>query len=448
MNKKILIPKQIICVDADERILRGHYIEIKDGVISAIEPISKNNFDLFNGEIIYLDNLTVIPGFVQTHIHLCQSLFRGFADDMQLLDWLDKRIFPLENAHNKNSIKISAQIGLNELQRGGTTTLLDMGSLRFEEFIFEELINSKQRAYAGNCLMDVNDIYPQFKSGTSDQLKMTGELAKQFHNSQNGKIKFAFSPRFVLSCSNELMIESKQMMKDFPGSLYHTHSSENKNEIEEVRKRFGVENILHFNNLDLLDDHTVLAHCVHTNEQEIEKLKKTNTRIAHCPSANLKLASGIADIPKYLKEGISVSLGADGAACNNSLSAFTEMRLASLIQKPIHGADSMSAKTVFKLATIEGAKALHLEKEIGSIEVGKKADLVFLNLESPFHPLTDTDDDLYSSIVYSSGKEDVINVMIEGEWVVKDGASIQYDEYELYRKGKVEFEELVKRAKL
>ncbi|MBK6912813.1 MAG: amidohydrolase family protein [Ignavibacteriales bacterium] len=448
MNKKILIPKQIICVDADERILRDHYIEITDGVISAVEPRSKNNFDLFNGEIIYLDNLTVIPGFVQTHIHLCQSLFRGFADDIQLLDWLGKRIFPLENAHNKNSIKVSAQIGLNELQRGGTTTLLDMGSLRFEEFIFEELINSKQRAYAGNCLMDVNDIYPQFKSGTFDQLKMTGDLAKQFHNSQNGKIKFAFSPRFVLSCSNELMIESKQMMKDFPGSLYHTHSSENKNEIEEVRKRFGVENILHFNNLDLLDDHTVLAHCVHTNEQEIEKLKKTNTRIAHCPSANLKLASGIADIPKYLKEGISVSLGADGAACNNSLSAFTEMRLASLIQKPIHGADSMSAKTVFKLATIEGAKALHLEKEIGSIEVGKKADLVFLNLESPFHPLTDNDDDLYSSIVYSSGKEDVINVMIEGEWVVKDGASIQYDEYELYRKGKVEFEELVKRAKL
>jgi len=448
MNNKIIIPKQIICVDADERILRNHYIEIIDGVISAIEPRGKNNFEMFNGEIIYLNNLTVIPGFVQTHIHLCQTLFRGAADDLQLLDWLGKRIFPLEHAHNKNSLKVSAQIGLNELQRGGTTTLLDMGSLRFEEFIFEELINSKQRAYAGNCLMDVNDIYPQFKSGTSDQLKLTGELAKQFHNYQNGKIKFAFSPRFVLSCSNELLIESKQMMKDYPGSLYHTHSSENKNEIEEVRKRFGAENIIHFSNLDLLDDHTLLAHCVHTNEQEIEKLKKTKTRIAHCPSANLKLASGIANIPKYIKEGISVSLGADGAACNNSLNAFTEMRLASLIQKPIHGADSMSAKTVFKLATIEGAKALHLEKEIGSIEAGKKADLVFLNLESPFHPSTDNDDDLYSSIVYSSGKEDVINVMIEGEWVVKDGTSIHYDEYELYKKGKEEFEELVKRAKL
>lgn len=448
MNKKILIPKQIICVDDDERILRDHYIEIIDGVISAVEPISKIDLASFRGEVIYLENLTAIPGFVQTHIHLCQTLFRGIADDMQLLDWLGKRIYPLENAHNKNSIKVSAQIGLNELQRGGTTTLLDMGSIRFEEIIFEELTNSKQRAYAGNCLMDVNDMHPQFKSGTSEQLKLTGELAKQFHNSQNGKIKFAFSPRFVLSCSNELMIESKQMMNDFPGSLYHTHSSENKNEIEEVRKRFGVENIIHFGNLDLLDDHTVLAHCVHTNEQEIEKLKKTNTRIAHCPSANLKLASGIANIPKYLREGISVSIGADGAACNNSLSAFTEMRLASLIQKPIHGAESMKAKTVFKLATIEGAKALHLEKEIGSIEAGKKADLVFLNLESPFHSLTDNDDDLYSSIVFSAGKEDVVNVMIEGEWVVKDGESIHYDVLELYKKGKEEFEQLVKRAKL
>lgn len=448
MNKKIIIPKQIICVDEEERILRNHYIEISDGKISAIKPIGALDFSSIKGEVIKYENLTVIPGFVQTHIHLCQTLFRGFADDLQLLDWLRQRIFPLENAHNKNSIKISARIGLHELQRGGTTTLMDMGSLQNEEFIFEELINSKQRAIAGNCLMDVNEICPQFKSGTADQLKLTEELAIQFHNSNNGKIKYAFSPRFVLSCSNKLMIESKLMAKDFPGSLYHTHSSENINEIEEVRKRFGAENIIHFSNLNLLDDHTVLAHCVHTNELEIEKLKKTNTRIAHCPSANLKLASGIAKIPKYLKEGISVSLGADGAACNNSLSAFTEMRLASLIQKPVHGADSMSAKTVFKLATIEGAKALHLEKEIGSIEVGKKADLVFLNLESPFHPLTDNDDDLYSSIVYSSGKEDVINVMIEGEWVVKDRTSIHYDEHELYINGKKEFEDLVKRARL
>lgn len=448
MNKKIIIPKQIICVDEEERILRDHFIEIVDGTISAIEPIAGFDFNSIKGEVIEYENLTVIPGFVQTHIHLCQTLFRGFADDMQLLDWLRQRIFPLENAHNENSIKVSAQIGLHELQRTGTTTLMDMGSLRNEEIIFEELINSKQRAFAGNCLMDVNEIYPQFKSGTADQLKLTEELAIQFHNSNNGKIKFAFSPRFVLSCSSDLMIESKQMMKDFPGSMYHTHSSENKNEIEEVRKRFGAENIIHFSNLNLLDEYTVLAHCVHTNEQEIDKLKKTKTRIAHCPSANLKLASGIANIPRYLKEGISVSLGADGAACNNSLNAFTEMRLASLIQKPIHGADSMSAKTVFKLATIGGAKALHLEKEIGSIEVGKKADLVFLDLETPFHVLTDDDEDLYSCIVYSSGKEDVINVMIEGEWVVKDGTSIHYDEYELYEKGKEEFEELVKRAKL
>ncbi len=205
-------------------------------------------------------------------------------------------------------------------------------------------------------------------------------MRKTFHNSAEGRIKYSFSPRFVLSCSEELLKETKEIMKDFPGSVYHTHSSESVDEINEVRKRFHKENIEYFNSIGVLDDHTVLAHCVHTSDNERKMLKDRNTRIAHCPSANLKLGSGIAPIPQYLKEGISVTLGADGAPCNNNLSIFNEMRLASLIQKPIHGAEVMDAKTIFRMATIEGAKALHLQDEVGSIEIGKKADLVLIDL--------------------------------------------------------------------
>jgi cytosine/adenosine deaminase-related metal-dependent hydrolase len=235
-------------------------------------------------------------------------------------------------------------------------------------------------------------------------------------------------------------------MKDFSGSFYHTHSSENKSEIEAVKMMHNMENIEYFDSIDILSDHTVLAHGIHVNDKEVELLKESNTRISHCPSSNLKLGSGIADIPRYLEENISVSLGADGAPCNNNLSQFTEMRLASLIQKPIHGPKSMDALTVFRLATIEGAKALHLENEIGSIEVGKKADLVLLNLEKPNQTLID--ENIYSTIIYSANQENVEEVMINGNWVVSKRKSSFYDEDKLYHDSKNELDELLKRTNI
>ena len=235
------------------------------------------------------------------------------------------------------------------------------------------------------------------------------------------------------------------MKDDFPGSLYHTHSSENKDEIKRVRKKYNKENIEYFESINVLDDQTVLAHCVHVNESEKQILKKKNVRVAHCPSANLKLGSGIANIPDYIKRGISVSIGADGAPCNNHLSAFSEMRLAAIIQKPIHGADVMDAKTVFKLATIEGAKALHLDDEVGSIETGKKADLVLIDLNTHINSISDNDDSVYSDIVYSSSSSNVKHVMINGNWVVEQSKSLVYDNGSLISEGSEELQKLLKR---
>ena len=306
--------------------------------------------------------------------------------------------------------------------------------------------NSGMRAIAGKCLIDENDLFPEFKSDTKTELDEIFQLAKTYHNTSNGKIKYGFAPRFVLSCSEKLLKESFEMKKDFEGSLYHTHSSENKSEIAEVRRRHKKENIEYFNSIGVIDDHSVLAHCIHVNDKETELLKKNNVRVSHCPSSNLKLGSGIANIPKYLSKGISVSLGADGAPCNNNLSIFNEMRLAALIQKPIHGATVMDAKTVFKLATIEGAKALHLQDEIGSIEIGKKADLVLLDLSTNVHSISDNDESVYSDIVYSSTGDCVHSVMIEGEWKVINKKSILYDQSELNSKSKEELKKLLKRA--
>lgn len=442
MNNKLILANQIVTANQNNSVLRNSAIEIVEGKIERIVSLKDLNLSEYEGDILDYSNFTLIPGFIQTHIHLCQTLFRGLADDLELLDWLQKRIFPFENAHTKNSLRASVRLGLNDLITGGTTTFLDMGTLRHEEVVFEELISSGVRAFAGNCMMDKNNLYPSFSETTDWNLKSTYEWAKVYHNSNGGKIKFGFAPRFVLSCSEKLLKETKEIMKDFDGSLFHTHSSENRTEVETVRKMTGKENVEYFDSIGILDSHTVLAHCIHLTDQEVKTLKKNSTRISHCPSSNLKLGSGIANIPNYIKEGISVSLGADGAPCNNSLSVFNEMRLAALIQKPIHGPTAMDAVTVFRLATIEGAKALHIENEVGSIEVGKKADLVLLNLEKADQPVQLSDEQIYSSIVYSSSKENVKAVLIEGELVMDDGRCLKYDEEELIEKGKEEIKKL------
>ena len=442
----IIVPKNIITVDGKDRILKNHFVEIENDKIISIKQNDEKYFSQKKQRVFRFDDLTLIPGFVQTHIHLCQTLFRGLADDLELLDWLQLRIFPYENAHNKNSLLSSVRLGINELLLSGTTTLLDMGTLRHQEVIFEELQSSGIRAIAGKCLIDKNDLFPAFKSDTKSELDEIYQLARTYHNTSNGKIKYGFAPRFVLSSSEKLLKESFEMKKNFPGSLFHTHSSENKHEIAEVKRRHKKENIEYFDSIGVIDDHSVFAHCIHVNDKETSLLKKNNVRVSHCPSSNLKLGSGIANIPNYLENGISVSLGADGAPCNNNLSVFNEMRLAALIQKPIHGSTVMDAKTVFKLATIEGAKALHLHNEIGSIEVGKKADLVLLNLNTNMHSMSANDETIYSDIVYTSSSDSVNSVMIEGEWKILNKKSLLYDQLELNQRSKEELKKLLRRA--
>ena len=446
MENKILIKaERIVTANAQGDVLENYAVAAENGTITAIEPAG--NFNETEFDAVYdFGNYTLIPGFVQTHVHLCQTLFRGLADDLELLDWLQKHIFPYELSHSESSLAASAKLGIYELQTGGTTTLLDMGTMNHQRTVFDELIKSGMRAFAGKCMIDENDLLAPFKEPTRNSLRESYELAKEFHNVENGRIKYAFAPRFVLSCSEELLKETSAMQKEFDGALYHTHSSENKGEIEAVREKTGMENIEYFHSIGILNERTVLAHGIHVNDKEVEILKETQTRISHCPSANLKLASGTANIPRYLDEGVSVSLGADGPPCNNNLSMFTEMRLASLIQKPLHGPTVMNAETVFRLATIEGARALGIDAETGSVEAGKKADLVALDLNNPEQPLLVNADNVYSAIVYSTSAKHVKEVFIEGRHVVSNGESLIYDKNEIFAKGKEELKALLKRA--
>jgi len=444
---KLISPKYIVTVNPRRDILHNHSILIDENYIKKIELTEVLKAEAQNEICDFIDvpNLILIPGFVQTHIHLCQTMFRGLADDLELLDWLQYKIFPFEAAHSKDSMRASVQLGLAELIRGGTTTILDMGSINHSELVFEELQKFGMRAFHGKAMMDINEIFPKLKESTKQSLKSSEELARRFHNSAGGRIKYAFAPRFLLSCTDGLLKETIELLRDFSGSLFHTHASENKNELKAVRERTNMNNIEFFENLGLLHDRSCIAHCIWLNENEIGLMKKREARVLHCPSSNLKLGSGIANIPRYLKEEINVSLGADGAPCNNFLDIFVEMRLASLIQKPIHGPKALDAKTAFELATIEGAKALHLENQIGSIEIDKIADLVLIDLNQIHNSLDDAKESLYSKIVYSCDHSNVDSVMIDGKWVYKDRQFVKHDLMKIRSNAEWELKKLLSR---
>lgn len=370
-------------------------------------------------------NLVILPGFIQTHLHLCQTLFRNQADDLQLLDWLSKRIWPLEAAHTAETLHTSALLGIHELLATGTTCILDMGTVRHTESIFEAVKSSGIRASVGKCLMDhPTDTPAGLRESTQKALREAELYFKKWDGAQNDRIRVSYAPRFAISCTDRLLRNVGNLARE-KGAIIHTHASENRGEIEWVKKRTGLKNIEYLHQVGLAGSNLVLAHCVWTDSEERSLLKQTGTHVAHCPSSNLKLASGIAPIPTYLKAGINVSLGVDGAPSNNQLSLFSEMKLAALLHKPKFGPTTLPAMEVLDLATRNGAKALNWFNEIGSIEVGKKADLIALDLKGPYNCLWEKDllspEAIASSIVYSSSPTHLKWTMVDGKVVFRDG---------------------------
>ncbi len=450
MAKTLIKDVTIVTMDAARRVVHDGVIIAHDGIVESVVPREEvRRYQDFDGEVIDGSGLTAIPGFVQTHIHLCQTLFRGLADDLELLDWLNLRIFPFEAAHTASSMKASALLGLAELLRSGTTTIMDMGSLHHEEQIVGAIEQAGIRAFVGKAMMDINESHPRFRETSKTSVATTLEQAKAWHGSGRGRIRYAVAPRFILSCTDGLLKEAAAMTEDFPGMLFHTHASENRHETDAVRRRCGMENVEYFDRLGILRSNTCLAHCVWVNDREIGLLAKRKAKVLHCPSSNLKLASGVARVPAMLEAGVALSLGADGAPCNNTLDMFEEMRLAALVQKPVHGASSMSAETVFGMATIGGATVLGMEKEIGSLEAGKRADIVLLDLRRVWNPLgLSGPSSIYSSIVFSASPANVSAVMVDGRWLFRGGTHQSIDEEQALRDGREELSRLLKRVDL
>ncbi|MEO5969276.1 MAG: amidohydrolase family protein, partial [Bdellovibrionia bacterium] len=344
---------------------------------------------------------------------------------LELLDWLSKRIWVYEAAHTEETLHTSALLGIYELLSSGTTCILDMGTVRHTEVIFEAVSKTGIRASVGKCLMDhPTRTPPSLRDKTKTALAEAQALYLRWNHAKNDRIRVSYAPRFAISCTDRLLTEVAKIAKE-QGAIIHTHASENRKEIQFVRELFGRENIEYLESRGLCSPQLVLAHCIWLNEKEKKILRRTGTNVVHCPSSNLKLASGIAPVPNLISKGINVALGADGAPCNNNLNMFQEMRLAALIHKPGSGPKAMPAMEVLDMATRNGAKALNWFDQIGSIEVGKKADLVALDLNSPLNTVPEhkklCPEAIASSIVYSTQPSQIAWTMVDGKILYQNG---------------------------
>jgi 5-methylthioadenosine/S-adenosylhomocysteine deaminase len=439
MSKSLLIKGgTIVTMDAKDSIVKGDLL-VRDEHIESIGGDAAEA-DL----VIDAAGCAVLPGFIQTHIHLCQTLFRGAADDLALIDWLKKRVWPMEAAHTAASVRASARLGIAELIKGGTTCALTMETVNHTEAVFETVDETGFRATVGKCMMDKgDDVPPALHEETEASVQESLALLDAWHGRAAGRIRYCFAPRFAVSCTPELLATVARLARE-RGVMVHTHASESLQECELVETDSGLRNIAYLDAMGLSGRHVALAHCIHINEDEIEILKKTQTNVVHCPSSNLKLGSGIAPIKKLLELGVPVSLGADGAACNNRLDMFTEMRTAALLQKVLHGPEVLPAKKALRLATIDGAKALGLELEIGSLERRKRADIVVLRLDKLHSAPVPAD--LESAIVYSAQSSDVETVLINGLILMSNRDLLTINEEKVIEEANREARQLLVRA--
>ena len=414
MSSLVLRGGTILMLNDAWDIVQGD-VWVRDGRIAAVGRVPA---EADRSASLDASGALVLPGFVQTHLHLCQTLFRGLAADLPLLAWLERRIWPLEAAHDDGTLATSARLAAAELLLGGTTSVLTMETVHGTDAVFDALGPTGIRAVVGKCLMNVREgpparLYEEARAGLDESLA----LHRRWHGAANGRLRVALAPRFALSCTRDLL-EATAAASEAHGLLVHTHASEQQEEVALVRARTGLDNLAYFDAVGLASERLCAAHCVWATEAEHAVLAGRGVKVLHCPGSNLKLGSGIAPVTEMRARGISVSLGADGAACNNALDMFQEMRLAAALQAVRRGPGALPARDAVWMATREGARALGLAADIGSIEPGKKADLIVVAADG-LHQAPGADP--YTALVYAARAADVRATIVDGAIVARDG---------------------------
>ncbi|HSD91278.1 MAG TPA: 5'-deoxyadenosine deaminase [Kofleriaceae bacterium] len=422
MSEVIFRNGTILTIDPQHRVLAGD-VATRDGVIVHIGGTYTPQTSDY--AILDCSGCVIMPGLVQAHVHTCQTLARGRADDLELLDWLRKVIWPYEAALDEAAASASAELACAELLLGGTTAILDMGTVHHTDAIFAAAERAGIRATIGKAMMDGSDplIPPGLRESTQASLDESARLIDRWHGTADDRLRYAYAPRFVLSCTDELLREVGVQAKRRRVGI-HTHASENRGEIALVRERFGKDNIFVLDELGLLGPHTCIAHAIHLSEDERALLASRGAHVCTCPSSNLKLASGIAQLPELIAAGINVGVGADGAPCNNNLDGFIELRFVALLHKPRSGPRTLPAPEAVRLATLGGAKALGLGDRIGSLEVGKRGDVIAVDVTA-LHTVPTASP--WSQIAYATQSCDVRHVAVDGNVVVRDRELLTLD---------------------
>jgi 5-methylthioadenosine/S-adenosylhomocysteine deaminase len=422
MTETIFRGGTILTIDPGHRVLAGD-VAIVDGTVTHVG----GTYTPQSNDYAILDcaGCVVMPGFVQAHVHTCQTLARGRGDDLELMDWLRQVVWPYEAKLDPEAARASGELACAELLLGGTTAILDMATVHHTEQFFAAAERSGIRATIGKAMMDAPD--PQIPAGlretTQASLDASAKLIERWHGAAQGRLRYAYAPRFALSCTDELLREvGVQAAKRGVG--IHTHASENVGEVALVQARFGKPNINVLDDFGLLGPSTCIAHAIHLSPDERALLATRGAHVCTCPSSNLKLASGIAQIPELIAAGVSLALGADGAPCNNNLDAFVELRLLALLHKPRSGPRTLPAPEAVKIATLGGAAALGLADQIGSLEVGKRGDVIAVDITA-LHTVPATSP--WSQIAYAAQSCDVRHVAVDGCVVVRDRALLTLD---------------------
>lgn len=430
----------LVTCDPESRVLAGDLL-ISGGRIAALGRVRAPR----GVRVLDCRDRIVLPGLIMAHVHLCQVLMRGMADDLPLLDWLARRIWPLEAAHDERSIRVSAELGLAEMLLAGTTAILDLGTVHHHDTVFDAGVRSGMRVVGGKTLMDSGHGVPRrLAESTRSALRDGERLERTWSGHPSGRVHYAWIPRFILSCS-EALVRGAVERSNASRAVLHTHAAEHPGERKAVRQALGSDDVVVLRRWGFRGPRASIAHGVQLTSGQMDRLADDGTGVVHCPSANLKLGSGIANVLAMRKAGIEVGLGADGAPCNNNLDPWLELRHAALLAAARVGPGLLPAREVLRLATRGGARLLGLESEIGSLELGKAADVVVVN---PWQAHSAPAPDPVSTLVYATRASDVEHVFVGGRAVVRAGQLTTLEVDRVVAEARSEAGRLARRAKI
>lgn len=404
----------VLTMDTDHSILYDGFIGIRE---SRITHLGRGTPDINTDSIIDADGGLILPGLINAHTHAAMSLFRGLADDLPLMDWLNHYIFPAEKRMDADFVFAGTQLACAEMISSGTTTFCDM--YLFTEEVARAAHQAGMRCLVGEVLYDFpSPNYGPIEAG----LAYTEQLIEKWQD--DPLVSIAVEPHALYTCSPDLLVQTHELAVKYDVPLI-IHLAESTTEVDEIVKRYDCSPVDHLFHLGLLTPRLIADHVVHVNTAELDLLAETGVRVVHNPESNLKLASGISPVNELIYRSIPVGLGTDGCASNNNLDLFGEMDTAAKLAK-IHTMDPtvLNAETVLRMATIEGARALGMADRIGSLEIGKRADLIVLDNHKPhLTPMYNP----YSQLVYAATGRDVRHVVIDGQLVMKDRCLLTLD---------------------